>query len=382
MALVPARCTQCGGAIEVDNTQEAGVCKHCGTAFITEKAINNYTTNYNITNNVTKIVNGKDSDDDEEEFNKGLVHLKTKKYDQARRCFDKAIRKRPEVSKYYFYWCVAESKNFEEPNAFIGEGYKYDLSEDREDFHDMDSFFALTTKEECEALSNEFGINLNEGTDGLIEWVFKKYSSKFINNRNFMVFIKKMIDKVSKDSGAHQAIVDCIVEKAKVLAVGCYKTIQGYGGIDAVSNMAKNEIFDIVTYLIDNKWFPNYDGGRLENYLEAIELAAQLDKEYYESVQQSKNTIIDKQNNKNYKAFKEKFITNTLYVVLGVVVGLFLVLYFGKAFSIYNSETYVKGVTDIVKAPFKSAALISLGAGAGITVLATLIFLILKRDKK
>ena len=191
MALVPARCTQCGGQIEVDNTQEAGVCKHCGTAFITEKAINNYTTNYNITNNVTKIINGKDSDDDEEEFNKGLVHLKTKKYDQARRCFDKAIRKRPEVSKYYFYWCLAESKNFEDPYTFIGEGYKYDLSEDREDFHDMDSFFALTTKEECEALSNEFGINLNEGTDGLIEWVFKKYSSEFINNRNFMVFIKK-----------------------------------------------------------------------------------------------------------------------------------------------------------------------------------------------
>ena len=44
-----------------------------------------------------------------------------------------------------------------------------------------------------------------------------------------MAFIKKMFDKVSKDSGAHQAIVDCIVERAKVLAVGCYKTIQTFG---------------------------------------------------------------------------------------------------------------------------------------------------------
>ena len=44
MALVPAICTQCGAQIEVDNTQEACVCKHCGTAFVTEKAINNYST--------------------------------------------------------------------------------------------------------------------------------------------------------------------------------------------------------------------------------------------------------------------------------------------------------------------------------------------------
>lgn len=49
MALVPAICTQCGAKIEVDDTHEAGVCKYCGTAFITEKAINQYTTY--ITNN-------------------------------------------------------------------------------------------------------------------------------------------------------------------------------------------------------------------------------------------------------------------------------------------------------------------------------------------
>lgn len=53
MALVPAKCTQCGANIEVDETKEAGICKYCGTAFITEKAINNYTIN---TDNV--VVNG------------------------------------------------------------------------------------------------------------------------------------------------------------------------------------------------------------------------------------------------------------------------------------------------------------------------------------
>jgi len=42
MAIVPARCTQCGGNIQIDASKEAGICPHCGTAFITEKVINNY----------------------------------------------------------------------------------------------------------------------------------------------------------------------------------------------------------------------------------------------------------------------------------------------------------------------------------------------------
>lgn len=49
MAMVPAICTQCGGNIEVDDTHEAGICKFCGTPFVTEKAINKYNTY--ITNN-------------------------------------------------------------------------------------------------------------------------------------------------------------------------------------------------------------------------------------------------------------------------------------------------------------------------------------------
>ena len=41
MGFVAAKCTQCGANIEVDDTKEAGICKFCGTAFVTEKAINN-----------------------------------------------------------------------------------------------------------------------------------------------------------------------------------------------------------------------------------------------------------------------------------------------------------------------------------------------------
>lgn len=60
MPFVPAICTQCGAPILVDDTKEAGICQHCNTAFITEKAIYNYnyinnTTNINNTNNTYNV---------------------------------------------------------------------------------------------------------------------------------------------------------------------------------------------------------------------------------------------------------------------------------------------------------------------------------------
>lgn len=52
MSIVAAKCTQCGANIQVDSAKEAGICPNCGTAYIVEKAINNF--NYNINNaNIT-----------------------------------------------------------------------------------------------------------------------------------------------------------------------------------------------------------------------------------------------------------------------------------------------------------------------------------------
>lgn len=49
MPLVNAKCTNCSATLQVDNTKDALVCPYCGSAFIVEKAIQNY----NITNHIT-----------------------------------------------------------------------------------------------------------------------------------------------------------------------------------------------------------------------------------------------------------------------------------------------------------------------------------------
>ena len=55
MPLVDAKCTNCGAPLKVDNSKEAAVCEHCGSAFIVEKAINNYNITNNINANVVNI---------------------------------------------------------------------------------------------------------------------------------------------------------------------------------------------------------------------------------------------------------------------------------------------------------------------------------------
>jgi DNA-directed RNA polymerase subunit RPC12/RpoP len=52
MPLVNAKCTNCGATLTVDNDKETAICQYCNSAFIVEKAINNY----KITNNINASV--------------------------------------------------------------------------------------------------------------------------------------------------------------------------------------------------------------------------------------------------------------------------------------------------------------------------------------
>ncbi|MBQ8845498.1 MAG: tetratricopeptide repeat protein, partial [Clostridia bacterium] len=102
MALVPAICTECGAQINIDDSKEAGICTHCGTAFITEKAINNYVTNNttNITNNVTKIIYGNEKEEGEDFYNRALTYIKLDDKNKAKSELEKAIELNPEKALY------------------------------------------------------------------------------------------------------------------------------------------------------------------------------------------------------------------------------------------------------------------------------------------
>lgn len=48
MPLTPAKCTECGVFVEVDNEKRAGLCQHCNQPFVIEDAIQAFSDHYNI----------------------------------------------------------------------------------------------------------------------------------------------------------------------------------------------------------------------------------------------------------------------------------------------------------------------------------------------
>ena len=62
MPLVPCKCTNCGANLQVDNTKDAAVCEFCGSAFVVEKAINNYNVTNHISAGVVNVYGGNSSD--------------------------------------------------------------------------------------------------------------------------------------------------------------------------------------------------------------------------------------------------------------------------------------------------------------------------------
>ncbi|MDR2201956.1 MAG: hypothetical protein LBP26_04250, partial [Clostridiales bacterium] len=83
MAIIAAKCTQCGANIEVDNTKEAGICGHCGTAFITEKVINHYITHNYDNRTVIKNIYGEEKLDADGYIEKAETFLRLNDYDNA-----------------------------------------------------------------------------------------------------------------------------------------------------------------------------------------------------------------------------------------------------------------------------------------------------------
>lgn len=103
MAFIPAICIQCGAQIEVDDTQEAGVCKYCGTAFITEKVINNYNTYITNNNNTVNDYAGanitiQNTLNVDELLQKAKQELELENFEIANKYLDELNIKAPECS--------------------------------------------------------------------------------------------------------------------------------------------------------------------------------------------------------------------------------------------------------------------------------------------
>ncbi|MCR4763262.1 MAG: hypothetical protein K5696_07010 [Lachnospiraceae bacterium] len=54
--MVPAKCTQCGGVVEVNKTEQTATCPYCGTQFVIEKAISDYNVKFDVNGAVKDVL--------------------------------------------------------------------------------------------------------------------------------------------------------------------------------------------------------------------------------------------------------------------------------------------------------------------------------------
>lgn len=62
MSLVNCKCTNCGSNLSVDDMKDAAICEYCGSAFIVEKAVNNYNISNIISADVINIYSSETKD--------------------------------------------------------------------------------------------------------------------------------------------------------------------------------------------------------------------------------------------------------------------------------------------------------------------------------
>jgi len=109
MALIAAKCTECGAAIEVDDTKDAGICRHCGTAFVTQKVIHNHSTH--VTQHITKNFYGQEKASAEGYLENGETFLKLKDWVKAIGAFTQAADTNPNDYRGWFGLVRGETKN-------------------------------------------------------------------------------------------------------------------------------------------------------------------------------------------------------------------------------------------------------------------------------
>ena len=138
MPLVPAICTQCKGALQVDPNQKSGVCPFCGTQFVSQDLINNYNIT-NVQNTVTNIgnlhaenVTIQDSKSADNLYKKAVTYLNFKDYNSALTAFDEMTKTYPYDHRGWKGMILAYTRNldktfFTDANTVNWVKYYYDL---------------------------------------------------------------------------------------------------------------------------------------------------------------------------------------------------------------------------------------------------------------
>lgn len=186
MPLVNAKCTNCGANLNVDRSKEAAVCEHCGSAFIVEKAIQNY--NYHITNNVNAqnvVITGKGNDEKERLLNNAKTNERFGDYKKAQSIYLQVTEDYPDDYRGWLGIALIKSENYS----------KFDVSfiEYKEISQNFNKALMCAPAEVSNSIRSQWNVYNSKHTDFI-----NKQKGIIYDNKNRIIKITKELDANNK----------------------------------------------------------------------------------------------------------------------------------------------------------------------------------------
>lgn len=158
MAFVAAKCTSCGGTLQVDNSKKAAICPYCGSAYVVQDAVNNYM--MSVQNLHADVVNVHDDRATKARLEAGEAFLKLKQWEKADGAFKDACDLTPQ--NYLGWWgrirALTEEFTIRYTNDVNAMKSSYRLHEEK--LQELEDLFASVStfapKDKQAELSNTF----------------------------------------------------------------------------------------------------------------------------------------------------------------------------------------------------------------------------------
>ena len=237
MALIAAKCTQCGANIEVDKSREAGICPHCGTAFITEKVINNYSITYNITKFVTDETKVEDWIEDSQ------LLIKMGEWQRALDALRRITVDCPQdyrgwfhTAKLMYEMCErGNAKYAQEMYSCIVKAYKFGKEcENNSEMEDIEIYYARILKYHIERVKKAQEKTIKAKNDALDKKASDKKVGLFLNGVLAVLIIIVIVLASSLPEFASTAVFFCLGTFAIMLTVSFkyFHLMDSYFGYD------------------------------------------------------------------------------------------------------------------------------------------------------
>ena len=353
MGLVAAKCTECGAAIKVDETQERGLCEYCGAEYITEKVINNYTTNYNVTNNITKVVNENDADLEEEILARALNHKKLGNKTEAQDEFAKLTKKYPSVAEYHKLYALALSDDFK--TLF------FEKPETSPAHKELNSFFKTAKKEDLETFCKEYGVKTTENVAKIKEELLVYSQNEYVEKVLIPAYKNKTVEEKIFNKEIKPATYENIVklltpeniEKARKHAISYLEYVkEEAAGVEIIIYEEERELTDEEQEKLD--YYTNLSKliEKINKKYKLVEIQTEEQIANLAKLEEELDKKLEEKEKQNAKRKAKKDILYTLGISFYCAIPVVIISYF-----IFYSKL-AKEVENKFLAPLKDALIV------------------------